>query len=114
MPITATLTTVDQAFFNPLRGLAKASSHSRLCPEFTDEDYLFLGVQRVIETSESGRGFLQEHGVRLAEAPGLSNYFAALQSPRRCAVLRDVNLALVHASAGGLHDRLAEIPELAT
>jgi hypothetical protein len=70
-------------------------------------------VQRVLETSASGRGFLQEHGLRFARTPGQANYFAALRSWRRRAVLRDVNLALVATSNLTLHDRLAEIPELA-
>jgi hypothetical protein len=105
--------TVDQVFFQPLKGLAGASAHARPCPEFPDADFLHLGVQRVLETSPSGRGFLQEHGLRFARTPGLANYFAALKSPRRCAVLRDVNLALVTAGNATLHDRLADLPELA-
>ncbi len=42
-----------------------------------------------------------------------SNYFAALQSARRGAVLRAVNLTLLTAAHRPLHDRLAAIPELA-
>lgn len=72
-----------------------------------------LGVQRVLESSESGRAFLQEHGVRFDDAPGHSNYFAALQSERRRNVLRDVHGAILTAANLTLHDRLAEIPELA-
>jgi hypothetical protein len=68
----------------------------------------------VLETSASGRGFLQEHGLRFANTPGHSNYFAALNSPRRREVIREVNLALVAAANATLHDRLADIPELAT
>ena len=114
MPITQKPTTVDQAFFQPLTGLADASPHARPCPEFSDEDCLHLGVQRVLETSASGRGFLQEHGLRFPNTPGHSNYFAALKSPRRREVIREVNLALVAAANATLHDRLADIPELAT
>lgn len=106
-------TTVDQAFFQPLNGLAAQSEHARPCPEFSDEDFLRLGVQRVLESSESGRGFLQEHGVRFENEPGCANYFAALQSSRRGAVLREVNLALVAATDSVLEDRLGDIPELA-
>jgi hypothetical protein len=104
---------VDQAFFQPLSGLAAQSAHARPCPEFSDEDFLRLGVQRVLESCESGRAFLQEHVVRFENAPGSSNYFAALQSERRSTVLREVNLALVAATDARLHDRLADIPELA-
>lgn len=106
-------TTVDQAFFQPLDGLAVASPRTRPCPDFPDEDFIRLGVQRVLEMSESGRGFLQEHGLRFENTPGHSNYFAALHSARRCEVLQDVNLALLTAANARLHDRLKDIPELA-
>lgn len=113
MPTAANTTTVNQAFFQPLEGLATASPAWQFCPDFSDDDYLRLGVQRVLECSESGRGFLQEHGVRFERTPDLGNYFAALRSPRRWEVIRDVNLALVSAANQRLHDRLADILELA-
>ena len=105
--------TVDTSFFQPLCGLHALSSHARPCPEFTDENFLRLGVQRVLESSESGRAFLQEHGVRFENTPGHSNYFAALQSERRRNVLRDVHGAILTATNLMLHDRLSQIPELA-
>ena len=105
--------TVTAAFFQPLQGLADASPHARPCPEFSDEACLHLGVQRVLEMSESGRGFLQEHGLRFAHTPGLGAYFAALHSPRRGQVLRDVSLAVLAAAEATLHDRLGDLPELA-
>jgi hypothetical protein len=113
MPITKNPATVNAAFFQPLAGLVAASPYHRPCPEFSDEDYLDLGVQRVLESSESGRGFLQEHGLRFESTPKLANYFAALNSLRRCDVVRDVNLALVTLANDTLYDRLAKIPELA-
>jgi hypothetical protein len=113
MLIADAITTVDNAFFQPLNGLTTASSHARPCPEFTDEYFLRLGVQRVLELSEGGRAFLQEHGVRFEHTPGHSNYFAALQSERRRKVLRDVHGAILATANRTLHDRLAQIPELA-
>jgi hypothetical protein len=107
-------TSVDQVFFEPLNGLADASPCARPCPEFSDEAYIHLGIQRVLEMSESGRGFLQEHGLRFENTPGLSNYFAALKSPRRCAVIGDVSRALLIAANARLQKRLADIPELAS
>lgn len=113
MLITDSSLTVNTAFFQPLTGLATASLHARPCPEFTDENFLHLGVQRVLELSASGRAFLQEHGGRFLHTPGHSNYFAALQSERRGAVLRDVQEALILSAHLALGDRLAEISELA-
>lgn len=113
MPTAQNPTTVSEAFFQPLHGLVAASPYARPCPEFPDEEFLRLGVQRVLETSESGRAFLQEHGVRFENTPGQSNYFAALNSQRRCALIGEVNLALLSATNPTVHDRLADIPELA-
>lgn len=113
MSITSATLTVNTAFFQPLDGLAEASPHARLCPEFSDEACLRLGVQRVLESSPSGRAFLQEHGLRFQSTPGSASYFAAFQSQRRLEFLREVGLALLLAAAPKLHDRLADIPELA-
>jgi hypothetical protein len=112
MSVIANTTTVDQAFFQPLKGLPAKSLTSKPGPEFSDDAHLRLGVQRVLESSESGRAFLQEHGARFANTPELGNYFAALRSARRCKVPRDVNVALIGAAHPALHDRLADIPEL--
>lgn len=104
--------TVNTAFFQPLHGLAAASPHARQCPEFSDDACLRLGVQRVLEASESGRAFLQEHGLRFDDTPAQANYFAAFQSQRRLQLLREVGVAVIQAAQAKLHDRLADIPEL--
>lgn len=113
MLIADAIPTVDTSFFQPLSGRHALSLHARPCPEFTEENFLRLGVQRVLELSESGRAFLQEHGVRFAHTPGHSNYFAALQSERRRNVLRDVHGTRLTAANLTLRDRRAEIPRLA-
>lgn len=113
MANNSNIITVDEALFQPLEGLVSRSSYARPCPEFPDEDFIRLGVQRVLETSESGRAFLQEHGVRFENAPDYSNYFATLRSPRRCDLVGDVSRAVLAVANVQLHDRLADIPELA-
>ena len=110
MSISKTTHTVDDAFFQPLAGLAAAAAAARPCPELPDETWMRLGLQRVLESAASGRGFLQEHGPRFAAAPKHSNYFASLHSPRRLEVLREVNEALLNRAV--FEDRLAELPEL--
>lgn len=50
-----------------------------------------MGVQRVLEATESGRAFLQEHGLRFEKAPRHDNDFAALRSARRREVAREVD-----------------------
>ncbi len=105
--------TVNEQFYQPLAGLHARSPRTRPCPELTDADFLRLGVQRVLEATPSGRGFLQEHGPRFAAAPNHHSYFAALRSARRCALVSDVSRALLELADGRLHDRLTDIPELA-
>lgn len=107
------LITVDSSFFQPLAGLVAASPNARPCPEFSDEHFLRLGVQRVLEMSPSGRGFLQEHGPRFGYVPLVPNYFATLKSKRRGALIQEVALGLLAAANTILLDRLADIPELA-
>jgi hypothetical protein len=101
---------VNDAFFQPLTGLVATSPHARPCPEFSDADWLRLGIQRVLERVESGRAFLQEHGPRFDYVPTRANYFVAHQSERRGDLVRDVNRRLL--ATAELPDRLAEIPEL--
>lgn len=113
MSLTLENQTVNETFFQPLNQLVARSVHTLPCPEVSDELYVLLGVQRVIEGSESGRAFLQEHGPRHAQPPAPANYFGALHSPRRGAVLQDVNHGVLAQADAILPDRLADIPELA-
>ena len=104
--------TVDDAFFHPLAGLVADSPHTRPCPELPDLDFVRLGIHRVLESSPSGRGFIQEHGARFERMPTHSNYFSTLRSARRGDLLKDVHDRLVAAAAVLLPDRLASLPEL--
>ena len=113
MSIPTSSFTVHERFFQPLEQALATAANRRPCPEFPDEVWLPMGVQRVLEASPSGRGFLQEHGLRFENPPGYNNYFAALKSPRRRDLAREIHgnlIGRVEATAG---DRLADIPELA-
>ena len=110
MPTPLTDARVNDAFFQPLDGLVATSPHLYPCPEYSDADWLRLGIQRVLERVESGRAFLQEHGPRFACQPTRANYFAAQNSLRRLELARDVNRRLLAAAA--LPDHLAHLPEL--
>ena len=106
-------TTVNQAFFEPLEQALTTAASLWPCPEFPDDEWLRMGVQRVLEASESGRAFLQEHGLRFEQAPTYTNYFASLRSQRRGELAREVNRSLITTMEARLCDRLADIPELA-
>lgn len=105
--------TVNERFFQPLEEALATASNVWPCPEFPDGVWLRMGVQRVLEASESGRGFLQEHGLRFDNPPDYNNYFASLRSERRRDLAREVHWSLIAAVEAKVRDRLADIPELA-
>jgi Transposase DDE domain len=113
MSITHDTITVNQQFLQLLEPATAAASSRRPCPEFPDEVWIAMGVQRVLEATESGRGFLQEHGLRFENPPGYNNYFASLRSQRRRDLARQVNQGLISRVEARVCDRLADIPELA-
>lgn len=105
--------TVNQAFFQPLQPILSTAANLWYCPELPDDEWVRMGVQRVLEASQSGRAFLQEHGLRFEQTPTHTNYFAALRSERRGELVREVNQSLIAALEPRLRDRLADLPELA-
>lgn len=113
MPTLTDRTTVKEAFFHLLDVTTAQASRTRPCPELPDSDWIRLGVQRVLEGCESGRAFLQEHGLRFDHAPTLGNYFASLRSRRRGEFVHEVAEQLIPMIQSRLVDRLADIPELA-
>lgn len=112
MPVTTT-TTVNEQFLQLLEQATAAAPSRRPCPEFSDETWIAMGVQRVLEATESGRAFLQEHGLRFQKAPRHDNYFASLRSPRRREVAREVSQSILLQVRSRVADRLAGIAELA-
>lgn len=103
-------TNVNDAFFQPLQGLAEGSPVRRNCPDVGDDDWILLGLYRVLESAESGRGFLQEHGPRFEHCPKVANYFATLRSDRRLELLRHVSSGVL--ARGDFGDGLAAMGEL--
>ena len=113
MPVFSNTTTVNEIFFGPLQGLTVASPFHYPCRELDDELWLLLGVDRVLKSARSGRGFLQEHAPSRVDALGHSTYFASLNSSRRQRLAGDVNEQLMAAATPLLRDRLDHMPELA-
>jgi hypothetical protein len=112
-PLPATL--LEDAFFAPLRDVIANNPITRECPTFDDDTFAILSVLRVLQSSKSGRDFLQIHGI--PNAPGLTcaNYFANLSSKRRLDFMRKLDAGLRAARLPGLrahHDLLAAFPEL--
>ena len=104
MPLPSHTRSAHDAFFDPIRGVARRSPSHRPCLDLSDEQWLVLDLHRVLESTPSGRGFLQENGPR-------SNYFSSLVSERLGEVARDVNALLLAAAEAGVH--IATISDLA-
>jgi len=105
----------DEAFFEPAVQLLRDRCRSARAGTdgLSDERYLRLGLQRVLDGDESGRAFLQtlgDTGTALARA----TWFDALQSPRRLAVVAEVATASYGQSERRLEGRdwLGAFPEL--
>lgn len=104
---------VAERFLDPLARIIPRLSTTRICPELPDEDWLALGVLRVLFDAPSGRGFLQEVGPSLPACPDFNHFFATLRSERRLKVCQEA-LSLVNASLKvQMPDDLAEVKELA-
>lgn len=75
------------------------SHHFRSCGSLTDLDFIMTCLKRVITQNESGRDFLQFlQEVDNKNIPR-STFFEALKSPRRLAVLKDIESSYhVHLS----------------
>lgn len=106
--------TVNQAFLQALHLIFDALPPYKGCHESPDDLFLSLGVQRVLESSESGRGFLQEHGPRFENSPDVGGYFAPRRSTRRGEAVREVGHALLVAANQFLPDRLEGSPSWPT
>lgn len=83
MPVTHDIQTVNEVFIEPLTSALGASVHTRPCPELPDVDWLRMGVLSVFESSESGRAFLQEHGLRLENGVNIGTCLWQRQEPAK-------------------------------
>ena len=76
--------------FEPLDAVLPECKHGRACPDVSDEQFLKLGVTRVLSDARSGRAFLQQLGSQIEDCPGHGTFFEALKSERRLGLLREV------------------------
>lgn len=86
---------------------------TRPTPELSDEAFVRLGLQRVLETCESGRAFLQERADG-GEPVARATFFDALHSARRLAMIGEVAAQSYQRFSRqlGTRDWLEQFPEL--
>lgn len=76
---------------SPLAEALWKSQNKRACRGLPDEDWLQLGIQRVLQFNASGRAFIQDATAKGVADIGIGHFFEALKSPRRLALLKEVN-----------------------
>lgn len=106
---------VDEEFIAPVVTLVRDYCRcARETPGFSDELFVRRGLQRVLNTCESGRAFLQDLG-DAGEALARATFFDALHSKRRLAMIAEVAEQSYKQFSRQLTQRdwLEEFPELA-
>ena len=103
---------VRDVFLDPALNLIPTLERHLPDLAFSDADFVALGVRRINTFHPSGRSFLQS--ARQCEVTGVSlrAYFGAVGSPRRLAMLHELNAALC-ATLPLRADRFAAFPQLA-
>ena len=101
-----------ESFFAPARTHLGQAPSARICPELSDDQWLLLGVRRVLEDRPTGRGFLQHLLAAGLEAPATSHFFATLKSARRLALIAGVSHGLARSLPALGTDFWGGVPEL--
>jgi len=105
-------TSVASRFFNPAKIQLSHCKSKRDCPSLSDEEWVKLGVKRVIDAPQSGRDFLQSLVSQGDRAPGNSHFFETLKSKRRLRLCEELNERIVATHHSDLGDVLADFDEL--
>lgn len=103
---------IRDAFMEPALSLLPTLDHHRENLAFSDTEFLTLGVRRINTFHPSGRSFLQSARQCDVTEVSVKAYFGAASSPRRLAMLHELNGTLSRKIASAT-DRFAEFPELA-
>ena len=106
---------LEEVFFAPLREVMENGLKTRSCKVLKDLPFVAMSVLRVLQSSRSGRDFIQSHGIPSLPELNLGNYFGSLGSKRRLALITATHHAMTARLRPGLrahHDLLASLPEL--
>jgi hypothetical protein len=103
---------VRDAFLEPAFNLLSTLNSYRDDLDFSDLEFLTLGVRRINTFHPSGRSFLQSARQCDLTEVSLRAYFGAVSSARRLTFLHDLNTALSRKVTAQV-DRFAAFPELA-
>lgn len=103
---------VLDAFLDPALSLLSGLDHYRDDLDYSDAEFITLGVRRINTFHPSGRSFLQSARQCEVTEVSLRAYFGAASSPRRLALIHELNTT-VSRKIAATSDRFADFPELA-
>lgn len=83
--------TVLNKILEPIDRLFSSNIHAYKCPNFTDEEFISLGVRRVLGSDKSGTEFLQRMRLEGVADINKSDLFDSLKSSRRLNHLKYLN-----------------------
>lgn len=104
--------TVRDTLLEPALSLVPALDHHLADLAYSDREFVGLGVRRINTFHPSGRSFLQSVRQCDLSEVSLRAYFGAARSPRRLALLHELNTTLSGTIPTG-PDRFADFPQLA-
>jgi len=88
-------TDVLEKLLFPTTNLIAKNSYSRDCPEISDEEWIKLGILRVLSNETSGRGFLEDLFFGKKAHVSTGHFFEMLKSNRRYKFTKELNEMLV-------------------
>src|SRR5215471_143983 len=103
---------ISDAFLEPALGLLPTLDHYRDDLDFSDAEFIMLGVRRINSYHPSGRSFLQSARQCDVTDVSVKAYFGAASSTRRLAMAHELNTVLSRTIVPA-SDRFALFPELA-
>jgi hypothetical protein len=103
---------VRDAFLNPALSVLPTLDNYRDDLDYSDAEFLTLGIRRINTLHPSGRSFLQSARQCDLTEVSVKAYFGAASSLRRLAMVHELN-TMVSQQIGAPTDRFASFPELA-
>jgi len=112
-PIT---TTLKDTFLAPVLLALSRAKNFRACNEYSDQQHLSSGIERVLQSVASGRDWVQRLRLKLKLNLSVSNFFSSLRSQRRKQLVEeissDVRVQTDRSICYGQSDPLSTHPEL--
>src|SRR5437588_9110508 len=104
---------IRDAFLQPALSLIATLDNYRDDLDFSDSEFITLGIRRINTLHPSGRSFLQSARQCDVTDVSLKAYFGAASSSRRLAMIHELNTILSQTVVAAV-DRFARFPELAS